>query len=119
MLKLPERYLLIEKIKSSFWKQYYQQYLTELQQRHINQRKSTDNVKQPKVGDVCLLKQEKVPRLHWPLAIIENVVYSARDNKIRTLKIRTINENGKISHINRSPSFLIPLEEQLTEKTNN
>ena len=119
MLKLPERYLLMEKIKSSFWKQYYQQYLTELQQRHINQRKSTDNVKQPKVGDVCLLKQEKVPRLHWPLAIIENVVYSARDNKIRTLKIRTINENGKISHINRSPSFLIPLEEQLTEETNN
>ena len=74
-LTLEQRYHMLENIKDSFWNRWSSQYLTELQERHVRQAKNHPSVtKFPKVGDVCLLKREKTPRRHWPLAIVENVV---------------------------------------------
>lgn len=111
-LKPEERYHMLETIKDSFWSCWSQQYLTELHERHIRQRKlQTDSYRVPKVGDVCLLKKEKTPRRHWPLAVVERVDVCERDGKVRTIAIKTHNEKGKLSHLERSPCFLVPLEE--------
>ena len=110
-LKLAERYHMLETIKDSFWSSWSTQYLTELHERHMRQRKLSASDRVPKVGDICLLRKEKTPRRHWPLAIIEKVHICERDGKVRTVSLKTHNENGKISIIQRSPSFLVPLEE--------
>ena len=114
-LKPDERYYLLESVKDSFWNRWSSQYLTELNERHIRQRKQPASARVPKVGDICLLRLEKTPRRHWPLAKVERVDVSERDGRIRTVAVRTHNESGKISHLERSPSFLVPLEEDLVE----
>ena len=114
-LTLEQRYHMLENIKDSFWNRWSSQYLTELQDRHLRQSKKQPRIfKFPKIGDVCLLKKEKTPRRHWPLAIVESVIEKA--GKIRTVSVRTLNESGKVSKIDRSPSFLIPLEENIYER---
>ena len=118
-LKLSERYKKIEKAKSSFWNIYSTQYLTELMERHTRWKKGKTDFRVPKVGDVCLLRKEKMPRNRWPLAIIERVDISTRDNQIRTVGVRTLNDKGKPSIINRSPTFLVPLEEDVNDYQEN
>ena len=110
---LGERYAVLERAKSSFWNIWSTHYLTELNNRHMRLKKSKNNLRIPKVGDVCLLRKEKIPRNKWPLARIERIDISSRDKQVRTVGIRTINENGKPSFLNRSPTFLVPLEEDL------
>ena len=112
-LKPKERYYLLESIKDSFWNCWSKQYITELHERHIRQRKQPTSDRVPKVGDVCLLRLEKTPRRHWPLAVIETVDISERDHKVRTVGLKTLNESGKVSVLKRSPSFLVPLEDDL------
>ena len=116
-LKLGERYSVLEKAKNHFWNVWTSQYLTELVDRHMRLKKNSPNIRVPKVGDICLLRKEKMPRCRWPLAIIERVDISSRDNAVRTVGVRTLNEKGKPSILNRSPSFLVPLEEDLKEDT--
>ena len=113
-LKLEQRYHLIENVKDHFWKRFLKQYTTELHERHIRQSKHLGKLRVPKVGDLCLLKLEVTPRRRWPLAVIERVDISPRDNKVRTVGIRTYNKDkGTVSHLDRSPSLLVPLEEDI------
>ena len=112
-LTLEQRYRLIENLKDSFWNRWSKQYLTELHERHISQSKIKGVSRVPKVGDICLLKKEITPRRHWPLAIVERVDVSNRDGKVRTVGIKTHNSSGKVSRLERSPTFLIPLEGEL------
>ena len=108
-----QRYNLLESVLDAFWNRYSKEYLTELNERHIRQRVQSKSDRIPKVGDICLLRQENTPRRHWPLATIERVDISPRDGKVRTVGVRTLNESGNITHLNRSPCFLIPLEEDV------
>ena len=113
-LKLEHRYHLIENVKDHFWKRFLKQYTTELHERHIRQSKHLGHLRVPKVGDLCLLKLEVTPRRRWPLAVIERVDISPRDNKVRTVGIRIYNKDkGTVSHLDRSPSLLVPLEEDV------
>ena len=59
------------------------------------------------------------PRRHWPLAVIERVDISERDGRVRTVGIRTHNKEGKVSILDRSPAFLVPLEEDVAEMDKN
>ena len=112
-LTLEQRYRVIENLKDSFWNRFSKQYLTELHERHLSQSKIKAEFRVPKVGDICLLKKEVTPRRHWPLAVIERVDIGERDGRVRTVGLKTHNSNGKISRLERSPCFLVPLEGDL------
>ena len=118
-LKPEQRYRLIENIKDSFWNRFLKQYITELHERQMRQHKHLGSVRTPKIGDLCLLRLEVTPRRHWPLAVIERVDISERDGRVRTVGIRTHNKEGKVSILDRSPAFLVPLEEDVAEMDKN
>lgn len=46
-----------------------------------------------KLGSLVLLEDDRSPRLHWPLGIVEQVFPSAADGVIRTVEVRT--KSGK------------------------
>lgn len=111
-----ERYWFLDRIKSSMWNRFKNEYLTSLSERHFRQAKTKGVQAVPSVGEVVLLRREKTPRKKWPLAKVLTAPKNPRDDKVRTCEILTHNENGKLSTIKRSPSFLVPLELKLEEE---
>ena len=109
-LKLGERYMLLERLKDSFWARWHKEYLTSLTERHVKQGKTTAAYLTPKENDIVLVKNENTPRRKWRLGRILSVRKSERDGVIREVSLITTNDEGKRSFIRRSPSFLVPLE---------
>ena len=107
---LGERYLFLEKLKDSFWKLWSDEYLTALMERHIKQSRVPIKLRVPKVNDVVLVKNENMPRREWKIGRILKVKQGKRDGIIREVQLITTNKTGKRSIINRSPTFLVPLE---------
>lgn len=76
------RWKLVQLIYQQFWKYWYSEYLSKLQQRQ-KWLKLKENVK---VGQLVLLREDNVPPCKWPIAkIIE--VYPGDDNQVRVVKI--------------------------------
>jgi hypothetical protein len=109
-LTLGERYVHLEKVKDSFWKAWSEEYLTMLMERHIKQGKTPIKLRVPKVNDVVIVRNENTPRRTWRLGRILRVKKGARDGVIREVQVLTTNNSGKRSLLNRSPTFLVPLE---------
>ena len=119
-LTLSERYKFIEKLKDSFWNLWNKQYLTELYERHTKQGKTPVNMRIPKLGQVVLIKDEKLPRRQWKLGRIMSLKISDRDGKIREVTVQCLSkraQNAEITHgplpstfLKRSPCHLVPLE---------
>ena len=106
------RFSELEKIKDEYWKQWNDQYLTELYERHIRSNKTSPHLLVPKLGDVCLLKRKTAPRRKWKLCRVIGFKKPKRDSHIRQCRVKTLTDTGKPSVLNRSPQFLIPLEVQ-------
>ncbi|XP_055840854.1 uncharacterized protein LOC129908416 [Episyrphus balteatus] len=68
----------------SFWKQWSSEYLARLQQRPKWLKTET----QPKIGDLVLLKDERLPPSQWALARITSLI-PGKDDLTRVVKIRT------------------------------
>jgi hypothetical protein len=68
----------------AFWKRWSADYLHELHQRQRWQ-KSTPNLRP---GEVLLLKDDNIPPLQWPTAVITDV-HPGSDGKIRVVTIKT------------------------------
>ena len=119
-LALSERYKFIEKLKDSFWNLWNKQYLTELYERHVKQGKTPINMRIPKLGQVVLIKDEKLPRRHWKLGRIMDLKISNRDGKIREVTVQCLSKRAQNSEITtgplpstflrKSPCHLVPLE---------
>lgn len=109
-MELGERYLLLEKIKDSFWNLWSDQYLTSLYERHVKQGRVPIKFRVPTENDVVLVKNEKVPRRDWRLGRVINVKRGSRDGEVREVTLLTTNKAGKRSQLRRSPTFLVPLE---------
>lgn len=110
-MELGERYLLLEKLKDSFWCQWSEQYLTSLYERHIKQGRVPIKFRVPRENDIVLVRNEKTPRRDWKLGRVLNVKKGSRDGEVREVTLLTTNKSGKRSHLKRSPTFLVPLEE--------
>ena len=115
-LKLSDKYKFLEKLKDSWWNFWQENYLTSLFERHSTQGKCPSNPKIPKIGDIVLIRGEKLPRREWKVGRILDVKYG-RDKKIRECKVQTLSKKGRKTEgnfsqqiLNRSPSFLVPLE---------
>ena len=109
-VSLTDRYWFMESVKTSLWNRWSKEYLTSLSERHLRQAKSKGVQAVPSIGEVVLLRREKTPRRRWRLARVLEATPNPRDNQVRTCVIKTHNDNGKVSIIERSPSFLVPLE---------
>ena len=119
-LTLSERYKFIEKLKDSFWNLWNHQYLTELYERHVKQGKTPINMRVPKLGQIVLVKDEKLPRRHWKLGRIMNTKISDRDGKIREVTVQCLSKRAQNAEITsgplpstflkKSPCHLVPLE---------
>lgn len=109
-MTLGERYVHLEKVKDSFWKAFSEEYLTMLMERHVKQGRTPIKLRTPKVNDVVIVRNENTPRRTWRLGRILRVKRSTRDGVVREVQVLTTNNSGKRSLINRSPTFLVPLE---------
>ena len=109
-LTLGERYVHLEKVKDSFWDAWSKEYLTMLMERHIKQGRTPVKLRVPKVDDVVIVRNENTPRRTWRLGRILRVKKGTRDGLVREVQVLTTNSSGKRSLLNRSPTFLVPLE---------
>ncbi|XP_059057418.1 uncharacterized protein LOC131851009 [Achroia grisella] len=75
----------ITRFKQMFWKQFYKQYLSELQVRS-NWLGKCNNLE---VGCVVLIKDENTPPACWPLGKIIQVYKNSSDNLVRSAIIKT------------------------------
>jgi hypothetical protein len=71
-------------LTNNFWSRWIKEYLTtlHLRQKWIRPRRDIS------VGDMVLLRDKKIPRGSWPIAVVTKV-FPGRDNRIRTVEIKT------------------------------
>ena len=109
------RYL--EKLKTAWWKRWQEEYLGELREVHTRGKVSNQS-KVAAPGDVVLLRNENLPRGSWRLGTITEVI-PGKDDTIRTAKLDIVKPDNRgkkkrtdyvRTSLNRSPSYLVPLE---------
>lgn len=78
-------YQRIMQIKQKFWKEFYYNYLSELQPRN----KWLQIQSNLKIGDLVVIKEEVTPPTSWPLGRVISVNKNRNDNLIRSVVVRT------------------------------
>ncbi|UYV64961.1 hypothetical protein LAZ67_3002567 [Cordylochernes scorpioides] len=81
---LKGRWLLVEQIKTDFWKRWSCEYFSRLQNRP-KWLKPVDNIK---IGTLVLLKEDNLPPLKWRMGRI-NQVYPGEDGLVRVVSVKT------------------------------
>ena len=113
-LSFTKRAKLLEKLLNSFWQQWSEEYLNELAERHFSQKAGEEEIREPKVGEVVLLRGELLPRNRWKLGVIESVYRSVKGNRIRSVIVRVPEGKGhKGGLYRRSPKHVVPLEAEI------
>jgi hypothetical protein len=93
-----------QRLTETLWRCWQKEYLLQLRSHHEVRRPSRLGPKW-KVGDIVLLQEEKLPRLMWKRARIDELI-PGRDGQIRTVKL-CLPDRTKIS---RPVQLVIPLE---------
>ena len=108
-MKLSESYFFMERIRNSFWYIWQKQYLKDLFERHVRQKKACGELVAPQVGDVVLLSEEKLPRREWRMAKVVGI--EEKRGAIRQCVIQLLSPGGGLlTKLKRSPDKLVPLE---------
>jgi len=76
----------VQSLANGFWRRWTREYLPLLAQRS----KWTQQKRNLSVGDLCMLRDEQLPRGQWPLARVI-AVHPSPDNLVRSVDIRTKN----------------------------
>ncbi|XP_055918584.1 uncharacterized protein LOC129950686 [Eupeodes corollae] len=84
-----ERWKRVQSLAEGFWKKWNSEYLARLQQRP----KWTKIQALPKIGDLVLLKDERLPPTQWNLARIEGT-HAGADGLVRVVIVKT--QNGQM-----------------------
>ena len=106
--KLSDTYYLSEKIIDRFWRVWNKQYLKDLFERHVRQKRANKELVVPKVGEVCLISEDKLPRRQWRLGRVVSI--NEKRGSVREVVVQTLSpEGGLITKLKRSPDKLIPL----------
>ena len=99
----------MEKVRNSFWYIWQKQYLKDLFERHVRQKKASGELVVPKIRDVVLLSEEKLPRREWRMAKVVDV--EEKRGAIRQCVIQLLSPGGGVlTKLKRSPDKLVPLE---------
>lgn len=83
----------VQFLADQFWKRWRVQYLQSLQTR----RKWQNEHSNLKTGDVVLMMDSSIPRIQWPVGIIDSVFPSA-DGLVRKVSVRVIIDNKPVSY---------------------
>ncbi|XP_013146770.1 PREDICTED: uncharacterized protein LOC106109715 [Papilio polytes] len=78
-----KRWHLTQRMLQDFWRRWSQEYLTQLQHRY----KWTDQVSEPKVGDVVLIREDDLPPAKWLFGVIDKK-HTGLDNLTRVVSVR-------------------------------
>ena len=85
---------------------------------HMSSRNKTSNENKLLVGDVVVIKEDKItPRSSWRTGRVESLI-SGRDGKVRGAKLRTIPQEGNRTSCTRPLQKLIPLEVVRSDSSN-
>ena len=96
-------------VKNYFWKIWNEEYLTDLFERHIRNKKAAQNQVVPEMGEIVLIKEALKPRKQWKLGRIIKIINHR--GIIREVLVQTLSDNkNEITIIKRHPAMLIPLE---------
>ena len=107
--KLGDQYYLSEQLKNAFWKTWNQQYLTELFERHVRNKKAQKAQIVPKLGEVVIIAEDKTPRRSWKLGRVVNI-REGRNQVIRQVTVQTLSpKKDLITKLNRAPEKLVPV----------
>ncbi|XP_044749748.1 uncharacterized protein LOC123310348 [Coccinella septempunctata] len=98
-IKRLDRWQLLTRLHQDFWRRWHNEYLHTLNQR----LKWTDNTVGINVGDLVLLKDEKLPPLKWKTGRITEL-YPGKDGVIRVASVKTTD-----GHYKRGLTKLCPL----------
>jgi len=103
--QLIRRYKQVQKVINTFWQIRRGSYLQQLKEK-LQIPKQRNYVKElPTIGDIVQIQNDKKPRIQWTVGRIIGLRFG-RDQKIRSVEIRT--PNGNI--LTRPVNALYPLE---------
>ena len=110
-----ERLKYINRLIQHFWSRFHKEYMAELVDRGFGRKNKGEVQRAPKEGELVLLRGENLPRSRWKIAVVKEVKRSPRDDKVRTVVVRTLGGGKKNAptEYRRSPSFLVPLEDHV------
>ena len=106
----------LDKVLTHFWNRFSSQYLSSLSERHLSKNLPRDG-RQPKVGEVVLIKNDILPRGRWKIARIVNVT-PGPDGVVRRVELQPpylnltpdMKKNKLSETMFRPPRLLVPLE---------
>ena len=100
----------LDKVLTHFWNRFYTLYLINLSERHLSRNLPKDS-RQPKVGEVVLVKNDMFPRGQWKIGKVAKVT-PGPDGVVRRVELKlpyTDKKNGS-DKMYRPPRLLVPLE---------
>ena len=114
--ELTEYWRRSQKQLNQFWEVWRHDYLLALRESlPLSHKESWSQImRQPKIGEIVLVKDDNQPRRTWKLALIKEYILS-KDGQIRTVIIQLPNRQL----ISRAINHLFPLEIQATQPDNN
>ena len=100
----------LDKVLTHFWKRFSTQYISSLSERHLARNLPRDG-RQPKVGEVVLVKNDMLPRGRWKIARVSKLT-PGPDGVVRRVELKLPPSDKKNSpdELNRPPRLLVPLE---------
>ena len=100
----------LKMVLGHFSNRFYTAYVSNLRDVHQYQNRKTNDNCFIDVGDVVIVMEDKVPRMRWKKAKVENLI-RGRDKKVRGAELIVYNEkNEKTGNLKRPLQYLIPLE---------
>ena len=101
----------LSKIISDYWTRFSSTYLNELRQRHMYEKRKSNNKNKLLVGDVVLIKDDIItPRMMWKIGKVEELVVVGKDNSVRGAILSIISKKGRRTRASRPLQKLIPFE---------
>ena len=101
-----------QKQLNQFWEAWRQNYLLALREKLplSHKKHQLQTSRQPKVGEIVLVKEDNIPRRLWKLALIKEYIFS-KDGEIRSVYIQLPNKQI----VSRAINHLFPLEIQVAK----
>ena len=112
-----DRLKYINTLIQAFWSRFHKEYLGELSERSFGKHNKGDVKRTPMVGDIVLVKGERLPRKRWKIGVVIEACANNRDKKVRTVVVRIMGgaSGDKPTELRRSPCFLVPLEDTVDQ----
>ena len=99
----------LDKMLTHIWNRFTPAYIQSLSERHLS-RNLPQNGRQPKIGEVVLVKNDKLPRGRWKIARVANVT-PGPDGVVRRVELKLPHTEGNSpDELYRPPRLLVPLE---------